>query len=169
MDFKIKIMGVFLVFVTGSLLLGMDFKSQTTYVFGELGIDLEEIGSDGLENILSHLPTETFNLGYYTYPKPETIENKISEEKYEKLTNIIDLEKEEKAIVIRGYEVDDYITARYYIDLNDEKSLDDIVKSYQDKLTNSGYEEQEGEYIKENISIKFLVKWDCITLIVKGL
>lgn len=169
MDYRIKIMGIILVFVTGSLLLGMDFKSQSSYVFGELGIDIEELGTDGIENILSHIPTESFNLGYYTYPTPETIENKISSEKYKKLSNIIDLEKEYQAIIIRGYEIEDYVTARYYINLEKEETLEDIVKACQDKLINAGYEEKEGEYIKEDITIKFLIKWDCITLIVKGL
>lgn len=169
MDYRMKIMGVMLVFATGSLLLGMDFKSQSSYVFGELGIDLEEMGIEGMENILSHMPTESFNLGYYTYPIPETIENVISSEKYKKMTNIINLEKDHQAIIIRGYEVDNYVTARYYINLENDDSLDDIVKSYQDKLINSGYKEENEEYIKEGISIRFLVKWDCITLIVKGL
>ena len=100
---------------------------------------------------------------------PETVENKISEEKYKRLINLINLEKDYNALIIRGYETEEYVTARYYIELNDELSLNQIVNKYQEVLLNAGYKLKDDTYIKDDMEIQFLIKWDCITLIVKGL
>lgn len=169
LDFRFKAMSALLIFVTISLIFKMDFNSQVEFVFDKMDIDIGEMTEESMEKVLSHAIEESFNMGYYTYPTPETIENKISEDKYRKLVNIIDLEKDYSAIIIRGYEADEYITARYYIDLNEEKELTDIVSEYSEKLVNSGYEEKDGKYIKDGLEINFLTKWDCLTLIVKGL
>lgn len=168
-DFKFKIVGVLLIFMTVSLIFKMDLNSQIEYTFDTLDINVSELADKQIDKILSHVDTETFNLGYYTYPMPETIENKITSDKYQKLTNIIDLEKDYNALIIRGYEADEYVTARYYVEESVGTILEDIVSIYQEKLNNVGYEEKDGLYSKDNIEISFLVKWDCITLIVKGL
>lgn len=168
-DFKFKIVGVLLIFMTVSLIFKMDLNSQIEYTFDTLDINVSELADKQIDKILSHVDTEIFNLGYYTYPMPETIENKITSDKYQKLTNIIDLGKDYNALIIRGYEADEYVTARYYVEESVGISLEDIVSIYQEKLNNVGYEEKDGLYSKDNIEISFLVKWDCITLIVKGL
>lgn len=168
-DFKFKLTGVVLVFVTISLLFNMDFTTQVSFVFDKMDIDVEELTEKQMQKVLSHTIEENFPSGFYTYLQPTTIENKISTEKYDKLTNIINLEKDYSAIVIRAYEADEYVTARYYISLNGEETLDSIISDYQEKLINSGYEEKDGKYLKDGIEISFLNKWDCITLIVKGL
>lgn len=168
-DLKLKLVGVFLIFATVSLLFNMDFKSQVEYTFGALNIDVDKLAEKEVDKILSHANTEIFNWGYQTYPMPETVENKISEEKYKRLTNLINLEKDYNALIIRGYETEEYVTARYYIELNDELSLNQIVNKYQEVLLNAGYKLKDDTYIKDDMEIQFLIKWDCITLIVKGL
>ena len=168
-DLKFKLIGLFMIFATVSLIFNMDFNSQMEYTFDALNIDVDKLAEDEIDKIMSHANSEIFNMGYHTYPEPQTIENKISEEKYTRLTNIIDLEKDYNALIIRGYETEEYVTARYYVEVNENVSLNGIVSKYQETLVNAGYELKENTYVKDNIEIQFLIKWDCITLIVKGL
>jgi len=172
---KFGFFGVVLIFITISLIFQMDFKTTVTYVFDSLDIDLEEMTNEAIDEILSKAEDEAFNQGFYTYPEPTTIENKVSEEKYSKLTKIIDLEKDEKAILIRGYEEEDYVIVRYYLNLKEDDSINGIIEKYKDKLINMGYSEIEENYTntkfyqKDKIEISFVNKWDCIILMVKGL
>lgn len=168
-DFKLKLLGIFMIFATVSLVFNMDFKSQMEYTFGALNIDVDKLAEEEIDKIMSHANSEIFNYGYQTYPKPETIENKISEEKYKRLTNIIDLEKDYNALIIRGYETEEYVTARYFVELKEDMTLSQIVNKYQETLLNAGYTLENDCYVKDDIEIQFVVKWDCITLIVKGL
>lgn len=168
-DFKFKFTGIILIFITMSLFFKMDFKTQMNYAFTAFDIDVNELSEKTVEKIMGHSTEEMFNYGFYTYANPTTIENKIADKKYEKLVNIINLEKDYNAILIRGYEKDEYVTARYYIELNDDKTLNDIKGEYEEKLINAGYKEKDDHYEKDGIEFQMMVKWDCITLIVKGL
>jgi len=169
MNGSLKLSCIVLVFVTASLIFNMDFVDQSKYVFDSLGIDIEKMSEDGVEKILKHSTEEILGPGFYTYPTPTTIENNISKDKYEKLINLIDLEKDYNAILVRGYENDEYITARYYIETSENKKLENIISTYQETLVNAGYKENKNIYEKDGIEIKFINKWDCITLVVKGL
>lgn len=166
-DLKFKLTGFVLIFITISLIFQVDFGTQVQYVFNKFEIDTGEMTENTIEKILGHSIDEIFNNGFYTYPLPITIENQISEEKYNKLLNIINLEKDYNAVIIRGYEEDGYITARY--SLSTKETINDIISKYKEKLINSGYQEKDNIYIKDHIEISFINKWDCITLIVKGL
>ena len=168
-DFKFKLLSLFLIFVTVSLVFNIDFKSQIEYSFDALNINVDELAEKEVDKIMAHANTEIFNWGYQTYPKPETVENKISEEKYERLTNLINLEKDYNALIIRVYETEEYVTARYFVELNEELSLNQIVNKYQETLLNAGYTLKENTYVKDEMEIQFVIKWDCITIIVKGL
>ena len=75
-DFKFKLLSLFLIFVTVSLVFNMDFKSQIEYSFDALNINVDELAEKEVDKIMAHANTEIFNLGYQTYPKPETVENK---------------------------------------------------------------------------------------------
>lgn len=172
---KFGFFGIILVFVTISLVFQMDFSKTVNYVFDALDIDLEEMTNDAIEEVLNRAEEEAFNQGFYTYPEPTTIENKIEEKKYAKLIKIIDLEKDEQAILIRGYEDEEYAVVRYYINLKEQETIDDVIIKYQEKLINNGYREITEEhtsikvYQKDDIEISFVNKWDCIILMVKGL
>ena len=174
-DGKFGLLGVVLFFVTISLIFQMDFATQVEFVFDSLDIDIEEMSNEAIEEVLSRSEEETFNQGYYTYPQPTMVENKINKDKYEKLTKIIDLEKDKNAILIRGYDEDGYLVVRYYLNHQDDSNNDDVIAKYQSKLVNSGYEEVEENYTnikfykKDKIEVSFVNKWDCIILMVKGL
>ena len=172
---KFGFFGVVLIFVTISLVFQMDFKKTVTFVFDSIDVDLEEMTNEALEEVMERAIDEKFNQGFYTYPAPTLVENTISEEKYSKLTKIIDLEKDDKATIIRGYENEDTIVVRYYLDLLEDDTVEDVIIKYQEKLINNGYEEKSLDYTntkfyqKDKIEISFVNKWDCIILMVKGL
>ena len=168
-SWKLKLMGVVLVFVTISLVFKMDFKTQVEYVFGNFDVDIGEMSTKSVEKVINHSIEEAYNSYFQTYTNPETIENKISTEKYEKLLDVIDLEKDYRAILIRGYETDEYISARYYINLKENESLQTIKDTYSEKLINNGFKQDGDTYKNDTIELKFVIKWDCLILIVKGL
>ena len=172
---KFGFFGVVLIFVTISLVFQMDFSKTVAFVFDSLDIDLEEMTNEAIGEVLDRAIDEEFNQGFYTYPSPTLVENKINEEKYSKLTKIIDLEKDDKAILIRGYEEDGTFVARYYLNLGEDETVEDINVKYQEKIINNGYEEKTLDYTNtkfyqnDKIEISFVNKWDCIILMVKGL
>lgn len=165
-DLKFKFTGIILVLITISLIFQIDFKDQVTYVFDKFDIDIEELTQKSIEKVLSHATEEIFNNSFYTSNNKELIENEISEEKNKKLDELIQLSTTYNGILIRGYEVDDYIVARYYVE---NEAIDTVISEYKEKFMTDGFKEKDNKYIKDNIEINIFSKWDCVTVVVKGI
>ena len=169
MNKRVKILVIVLILVLISLIIKMSFDGKSEFVFDGYGVKVNKVSDESIDKILDHTSNDKFDDGYYKFQEPTTIENSISKEKITKILNLIDIEKDYNATIIRGYEIDEFITIRYHIPNLENTSIEDIIDIYEEKLINSGYTQKKDFYIKDNIKINFQNKWDCIILIVKGM
>lgn len=169
MNKRVKVLTIVLILILISLIIKMSFDGKSEFVFDGYGVKVNKISDESIDKILDHTSKDKFEEGYYQFQEPSTIENSISKEKMTKIQNLIDVEKDYNATIIRGYEIDDFITIRYHISNLENNSIEEIINMYEESLINSGYTQKNDFYIKDNIEINFQNKWDCIILIVKGL
>ena len=169
MNKRIKVLSIVLVLITISLIIKMSFDGKSEFVFDGYGIKVNTISDNSVDKILTHSSNDKFDDGYYKFQEPTTIENSISKEKMDRILNLLDIEKNYNATIVRGYEIDDYITIRYHISSLENIEIKDIIDIYEENLINYGYTQKNDLYIKDNIEINFQTKWDCIILIVKGI
>ena len=169
MNKRVKVLTIVLILILISLIIKMSFDGKSEFVFDGYGVKVNKISDESIDKILDHTSKDKFEEGYYQFQEPSTIENSIPKEKMTKIQNLIDIEKDYNATIIRGYEIDDFITIRYHISNLENNSIEEIINMYEESLINSGYTQKNDFYIKDNIKINFQNKWDCIILIVKGL
>ncbi len=101
---------------------------------------------------------------------PATIENKVSDAKWKELNETFDFYDKYNATTVLAYEKDDEVSARFYLPVSNGLSNDDIVDEYSQQLMRDGYQEkEEGYFVKGDSSYRFIVKWDRIIVIAKGL
>jgi hypothetical protein len=169
MNKRAKVLTIVLILIMISLIIKMSFDGKSEFVFDGYGVKVNKISDESIDKILDHTSKDKFEEGYYQFQEPSTIETSISKEKMTRILNLIDIEKDYNATIIRGYEIDEFITIRYHIPNVENNSIEDIINMYEEILINSGYTQENDFYIKDNIEINFQNKWDCIILILKGL
>lgn len=169
MNKRVKVLIIVLILILISLIIKMSFDGKSEFVFDGYGVKVNKISEESIDKILDYTSKDKFDDGYYQFQEPSTIENSISKEKMTKILNLIDIEKDYNATIVRGYEIDEFITIRYHIPSLENDSIENIIDTYEENLINSGYTQKNDFYIKDNIEINFQNKWDCIILIIKGI